>query len=113
VNGKLKTLPGGKLGEVQAAFSFAPQDFRFTVGENGALYAWCMVVPAGGATLKIQSLGSTANLLGRPIQSVTLLGNGKAPLEWKQEAADLVIHCPATIHFATAVGFKIAFGGVK
>jgi alpha-L-fucosidase len=109
VDGELKTLPGGKLGQAQAEFGFGPNDFRFTVGKDGALYVWCMTVPAGGADLKIKSLGSNANLLGHPIQSVALLGGGAAPLAWEQEADDLKIHCPAAMPFAAAVGFKINF----
>jgi alpha-L-fucosidase len=107
VEGKLKTLPGGKLGKEQAAFTFGPRDFRFTVGKDGALYAWCMTVPAGGTELRIKSLGLDSNLLGHPVNSVTLVGGGTDPLDWQQESQDLVIHCPADMPFATAVGFKI------
>ncbi len=45
---KLKILPGGKLGKKQADFTFSTKDFRFTVGKNGALYAYCLAVPKPG-----------------------------------------------------------------
>ncbi|HEX7653785.1 MAG TPA: alpha-L-fucosidase, partial [Verrucomicrobiae bacterium] len=57
-NGKLRQLPGGKLGRNQADFPFSPQDFRFTRGSNGCLYAYCLTVPAPGTPLKIKSLGT-------------------------------------------------------
>ena len=112
VEGKLKTLPGGKLGKTQAEFSLGPQDFR-TVGKDGALYAWCMTVPAGGTALKIMFLGSTSNLLDHPIQSLALSGGMGAHLDWKQEADDLVIQCPAAMPFASAIRFRIGFGETK
>jgi len=106
-NGNLKVLPGGALGRSQADFKFGLKDFRFTVGKDGALYAYCLTVPAAGNELRITSLGSTANLFGKPIQSVTLLGH-KGELRWKQETDALVITCPDAMPFATAVGFRIS-----
>ena len=38
-DGKLKKLPGGALGKRQADFRFTPQDIRFTIGNDGNLYA--------------------------------------------------------------------------
>ena len=106
VNGKLKQLPGGALRKQHADFAFGPQDFRFTVGKDGALYAFCLTVPANGTELRIASLGSMANALGKPIETVSLLGHAGA-LTWKQEADALVITCPDTSAFQTALGFKI------
>lgn len=106
VNGKLKMLPGGKLGRTHATFRFGPQDFRFTVGQNGALYAFCLTVPAPGTKLKIQSLGTETGKLSRPVRTVKLLGHD-GPLEWRQEADGLAITCPAEMPFATAVVFRI------
>ena len=60
VNGKLKMLPGGKLNKKHAEFKFNTEDFRFTIGKNNSLYAFCMNVPAPGTTLKIKSLGSNS-----------------------------------------------------
>jgi alpha-L-fucosidase len=106
VNGKLKMLPGGKLNRQHASFKFSPRDFRFTVGKNGALYAFCMTVPAPGTPLKIKSLRTDAKYFGHPVKSVKLLGHD-GELEWKQEADGLAITSPAEMPFATAIVFKI------
>jgi len=106
VNGKLKMLPGGKLGRQHAEFKFSPRDFRFTVGKDGALYAICMTVPAPATRLQIASLGAGAGHLAQPIQSVKLLGHDGA-VEWKQEAEGLVVICPNEMPFATAIVFRI------
>jgi alpha-L-fucosidase len=106
VDGKLKQLPGGALRQVQADFQFDSQDFRFTVGKNGSLYAYCLTMPAPGAQLKIKSLGTESKLLDEPVKKVSLLGS-KKPLNWKQEADGLVITCPDNMPYKTAVGFKI------
>ena len=106
VNGRLRMLPGGALKRQQADFKFSAQDIRFTVGKNGALYAFCMNVPAPGAQLKINSLGTDAKKLGQPVKSVKLLGHEGA-LQWKQEADGLSITCPTEMPFATSVVFKI------
>jgi len=106
VNGKLKMLPGGKLERRHADFKFDSQDFRFTIGKNGALYTFCMIAPASGTQLKIKSLGTDAKYLGKPVKTVKLLGhNGK--LHWKQEVDGLAITCPAKMPFATSIVFKI------
>jgi alpha-L-fucosidase len=106
VNGKLKMLPGGKLERQHADFEFDAQDIRFTVGKNGSLYAFCMVVPEGGTTVKIKSLGKDSKNLDQPVKSVKLLGlEGK--MIWKQEGDALVITCPAEMTFSTSVVFKI------
>ncbi|MCW0483026.1 alpha-L-fucosidase [Gaoshiqia sediminis] len=106
VNGKLKMLPGGKLERRHADFKFASQDFRFTIGKNGALYAFCMTVPKPGEQLRIKSLGTNTNYLDKPLKSVKLLGyQGK--LKWKQEADGLTITCPQLMAFATSVVFCI------
>ena len=105
--GKLRTLPGGKIGKAYAAFRFGPKDFRFTVGGDGSLYAFSMMVPAAGSELRIASLGAAKKLLGKPVASVTLLGHPGVPLRWKQEDDALVITVPEGMSFATAVGFNI------
>jgi alpha-L-fucosidase len=85
---------------------FNVRDFRFTVGKNGALYTFCMVVPTSGTALKIKSLGTDAKYLGKLIKSVKLLGyEGK--LQWKQEADGLAITCPKEMPFETSVVFKV------
>ena len=55
-----RRLPTGALTRRQADYAFTNEDFRFTVGKDGSLYAYCMTVPATGAQLKITSLGTTA-----------------------------------------------------
>jgi alpha-L-fucosidase len=106
-DGKLRTLPAGKLGKEQADFAFGPHDFRFTVGRDGSLYAFTMMVPKPGTTLKITSLGARENLLGKPVTSVSLVGHEGAPLTWRQDADGLVITTPSEMPFATAVAFNI------
>lgn len=106
VDGKLKMLPGGKLERRHAEFIFETQDFRFTVGKNKALYAFCMTVPEPGRQLKIKSLGKDLKNIDKPVKSVKLLGH-EGKLNWKQEADGLVITCPEKMPFATAVVFKI------
>ena len=106
IEGKLKTLPKGKLGQKQAEFEFGPQDFRFTAGKDGSLYAWCLSVPAPGTELKITSLGTEANLLSDPVKTVRLVGSAAA-LEWKQQPDALRIKCPSEMPFAVSVGFRI------
>ncbi len=99
-------LPGGKLERRHADFKFESQDFRFTIGKNGALYAFCMTVPKSGEQLRIKSLGTNTNYLDKPLKSVKLLGfQGK--LKWKQEADGLSITCPPSMPFATSVVFSI------
>jgi alpha-L-fucosidase len=106
VNGKLKMLPGGKLGREHAEFKFDARDFRFTVGKNGALYAFCMTVPDAGTRVKIKSLGIDERRMGKPIKNVQMLGySGK--LKWKQQADGLVITYPSSGSLDAAVVFKI------
>lgn len=106
INGKLKMLPGGALNRKHADFKFNAQDIRFTIGKNGAFYAFCMSVPAPGIQLKIRSLGKDAKYFSKPIKDVKLLGyNGE--LQWKLEADGLAITCPVKMPFATSVVFKI------
>jgi alpha-L-fucosidase len=100
-------LPGGALGKRHADFTFGPQDFRFTVGKDGALYAFCLTVPAPNTELKVTSLGAAANLLGKPIKSVALLGHDGPELKWQQQPDALVITTPVAMPFATAITFRI------
>lgn len=95
------------MGQAHADFKFSEQDFRFTVGKDGSLYAWCMTLPKPGVELTIKSLGTNAKLLDGPIKSVRLLGN-KAKLDWKQTADGLVIQYPKSSKLKMAVGFKIS-----
>jgi alpha-L-fucosidase len=103
---KIRTLPGGQLGKNQAEFEFGIEDFRFTVGKDGNLYAFCMTVPVAITQVVIKSLGKKSGLFQWKIKSVELLGY-KGALSWTQEDNGLRITCPADMHFKTAVCFKI------
>jgi alpha-L-fucosidase len=106
INGQLRMLPGGKLGKKHAEFKFDTNDFRFTVGKNNALYAFCMTVPAPGTQMKIKSLGADSTHFRKAIKNVTLLGH-KGKLKWKQGKDGLIIICPEKMPFETAVVFKV------
>lgn len=106
VNGKLKMLPGGGLGKRHAEFKFDTQDFRFTVGSNGAVYAFCMAAQAGGVQLKIKALGNDAKNMDKRIKNVKLLGYDKK-LKWKQRPDGLYITYPEGVSLATSAVFKI------
>lgn len=60
-DGRLKKLPGGGLGRHHRDFKFDAQDIRFTVGKNGANYAFCMNVPEDNQVIRIKSMGRRAN----------------------------------------------------
>ncbi len=102
VKGKLKKLPGGKLGRNQADFHFSSQDFRFTLGKDGALYAFTLVAPQPGETLVIKTLSKDLN----PISSVRMLGH-KGRLKWKQTSEGLEIICPKKIPCEHALVFRV------
>lgn len=106
VDSKLRMLPSGKLGSKHANFKFSTQDFRFTVGKNNALYAFCMTVPSPGTSLKIKSLGTVEKYLEEPVKEVKLLGYD-GDLQWKQEDDGLVITCPGEMSFASSIVFEI------
>lgn len=91
----------------QASQTFTNSDIRYTVGQDGYLYAYCMTVPAGGAQLKLTSLGTGDGNLANPVGTVALLGSN-ANLTWNQSSTDLDITCPASMSgFQTSVCFKI------
>ncbi len=104
-DGVVKTMPGGQLGQAHADFRFTTDDFRFTAGQDGAIYAYCMTVPEPGTLLEIRSLGLESDPT-LPLKSVELLGHpGK--LSWTQTEHALQITCPEAMDFKTAVCFKI------
>lgn len=106
LDGKLKQLPGGALRQKHADFQFGIEDFRFTVGKSGDLYAFCMTVPEPRTELRIHSLGTDDGYLDQPVTNVQLLGyEGK--LKWRQEADALIIVCPKEMPFETSIVFKI------
>lgn len=99
-------LPTGALGNNQANKTFTNSDFRYTVGADGFLYAYCMTVPSAGATVALTALGTDDGTLAAPVTSVELLGSA-GPLTWSQSATALNITCPASMPFQTSVCFKI------
>lgn len=104
--GKTNVLPGGPIGIAHANHKFYDTDFRFTVGKDGSIYAWCMTVPVAGTELLIKSFGTNQNFKNEPVRTVKLLGyDGK--LQWKQTSEGLKIICPDTLNFKTAIAFKI------
>lgn len=84
--------------------SFTSQDIRFTVGQDGSLYAICLGWP--DAELTIQSLGSATG----GIASVSLLGS-EAKLDWQQDGEGLRIKPPAEKPGDHAFSFKVTLKG--
>ncbi|MBN1854413.1 MAG: alpha-L-fucosidase [Pirellulales bacterium] len=105
-HGRLNVLRKGFIGAVQARQHFSTSDFRFTVGKDGSLYAYCMVVPKAGEELCITSLGTDSALLAGSITAVELLGHS-GKLKWTQDADVLRITCPPNMDYKTAIGFQI------
>jgi alpha-L-fucosidase len=105
-DGKIRSTPQGFIGRRQANFNFEPTDFRFTAGKDGAVYAFCMMVPAGGTQLKITSMGTAAGYLHGPIESVQLLGSSAA-LKWEQKPDGLHVTCPANMPLNISAVFKV------
>lgn len=103
-NGKLRSIPGGSIGKRQANFTFGPEDLRFTVGKDGNLYAFTLMIPPTGSQISIKSLGSDNNT--QQISSVELLGY-KGEIKWTRNADALVITLPDTTPFKTSLCFKI------
>lgn len=103
IDGKLKKLPGGGLGKHHAEFKFDAQDIRFTVGKDGAIYAFCMNVPEAGRTIRIKSIPRGTL---EKIDQVTMLGS-KANIKWSQHEDYLEITCPKKLPCKTAVVFRI------
>jgi len=109
INGRLKMLPGGKLGRPHAQFKFTTQDFRFSVGKDGSLYAFCMTVPGPGATLKIKSLAKNdSGPIHYAVKNVGLLGY-PGQIEWKHDQDGLLIVFPTNATSKISAVFKIEF----
>lgn len=80
------------------------QNIRFTVGKNGALYAFCMEMPDGGQEVSIKSLGKKTG--AKKVRRVSLLGSN-AKLKRKQTAEALVVTCPKEINGIASAVFRI------
>jgi len=90
------------------AKGYSEKDIRFTQSKDGkSLYAFVMAEPTG--EIRIESLGSGAGHLERPISTISLLGSD-AKLDWRQEPGALLIQPPAKWPSQHAVAFKITMG---
>jgi alpha-L-fucosidase len=79
------------------------EDVRFTTRKD-ALYIIELGVPA--SQLRVQSLGKTAALLDRPIESIALLGSDEK-LEWKQGDDALIVSAPHSAPSPEALVYKM------
>ena len=104
-DGTIRSFPNGHLNRYHADFKFSINDFRFTEGEDGSLYAYCMTVPEPNAKLQIKSLGLETDLKQK-IKAVKLLGY-KGKVQWKQFPDQLEIVYPEGMDLKTSVCFKI------
>lgn len=104
-DGRLKKLPGGGLGRHHRDFKFDAQDIRFTVGKNGANYAFCMNVPEDNQVIRIKSMGRRANHPDS-IKGVSLLGY-RGKLEWRQTDEALEVVFPEDANLRLAVVFRV------
>ncbi len=92
-HGNLRKLPGGHLSANHANFRFEKEDFRFSVGKDGKLYAFCMIKPEKDDILLIKSLAKEKGMRNEKIKDVKLLGyEGK--LKWKHTPEGLEIKFP-------------------
>lgn len=101
-NGKQRLLPTGALNKPQADFHFTTADFRFTVGKDGALYAFVLEKPTPGEVLKITSLAQP----DKPISTVTLLGSTDK-ITFRQSPDALEITTPQHLPDQDVLAFKI------
>jgi alpha-L-fucosidase len=95
----------GTFGGVRDVRPYVSSDIRFTA-RDGILYAFCMDQPSGD--IRIESLGSTSELVEKKIKSVSMLGC-EEKLKWRQEDNALVIKQPADIPDWRVIGFRIEF----
>ncbi len=85
--------------------AFTAQDIRFTTRQE-TLYATMLAWPEQGS-ITIKALAADANLFGRQIGKVELLGH-KEELHWRQDNAGLTIEMPAHRPCEHAFVLKIA-----
>jgi alpha-L-fucosidase len=101
-----RNFPSGPIVREHAEFTMASSDVRFTLGKDGAVYAFIMAVPQAGEVLKIHLLGKNASLLDRAPSEVNLLGYNQK-ISWKQENDALTIDYPSDAKFPFGVVFRI------
>jgi alpha-L-fucosidase len=83
----------GNLKQAQARTPYTGKDLRFTVGKDGALYAWLMAWPAEG-TVTITSLAPAQGLWSGPVGNVRLLGSPD-PVAAQRTDQGLVVTLPS------------------
>ena len=106
VNGKLKKLPGGKLGGGQARFKFDAQDIRFTEGKDGSLYVFTMEIPSAEQKVIVKAMAKDKGYLSSAIKEVSLLGyQGK--VSWALTNDGLEITYPKDAQLSTSAVFRI------
>ena len=101
-DGHLRKLPGGGLGKHHKEYPFSPKDIRFTIGKDGALYAFLMSLPSSGETITIKSLG----LPEMKVNEVSMLGS-KRRIKWQQTTDGLQITTPDKLPCRTSIVFRI------
>ena len=89
----------------EGKLKYSAKDIRFTT-KGETLYAFCLGTPT--EDIRINSLGKGANLAGKPIASIDLLGSAEKP-KWTQADDALVIEKPTGPVNSPALGFKITF----
>ena len=72
---------------------FTAEDIRFTKGKDGATYAIMLGWPHAGK-ISIRVLREGGELAG-PIRRVTMLGNGKTPLDFTRDNTALTVTLPS------------------
>lgn len=104
-DGKLRSIPGGSIGRQQADFVFYPEDLRFTVGKDGSLNIFTMMIPGEGSEIVVHSLGLQAKDK-MPVKAISLLGSSEK-ISWVQKDDGLHIKIPNTKGFKTSLCFNI------
>ncbi|MDE7345674.1 MAG: alpha-L-fucosidase [Muribaculaceae bacterium] len=105
--GGLRKLPGSALRREHADFKFEKEDFRFTIGKDDNLYAFCMVKPEEGECLLVKSLAKGNGISPDTIKNVQLLGYD-GNLEWRHGGEGLEIIFPGLPEASSAaVTFRI------
>ena len=105
VKGRLKTMPGGNLGERHKNFPYNATDIRFTIGKDNNMYVFAMAVPQAGEKLTVGSLGRK-NRYGQKVKKVSLLGyDGK--LKWRQTDEALTVIFPKQTNLKYAIVMRV------
>ena len=89
----------------EGKLKYSAKDVRFTA-KGETLFAFCLGQPT--EDVRIKSLGKSANLAGKPIAAVELLGSAEKP-KWTQADDALVIEKPTATSNSPALGYKITF----